>query len=251
MNLTVKVILVFLSSFLLSCENTFKKNKEEMFFLYKSPNDLATKDSIKQYEVINDTIYFKFEKNYWSESSYGYLLYDEIEKENFNLLLEKFLNTIPNINHNYKGFDNPYSFEVKSLKDSKTQFFSEINLLEYSKSTDSIYNYLNELVNLKRTTFLRGKHMNLKIRRISYDLDTLNLSNSNSYLIWKEINFGKNKIKSRNKIQSSYRILLDYWIDYSGEKITDLTTDDLNTFYYNLGDKTYSFKLGRALNLKE
>lgn len=249
-NRTVLVTLIFLNSLLFGCFYKQKADQNLRIILYKAPNLLATKDSITLYEISNDTLYSKTNMSYWSKSKLKYSLLNKVEKEKIKLLLSNILKTeiIPKYSSN--NHDIPYVYEIKAFNKSKLKLFSLINSNDYPDSLDSIFNYVEEISTSKKFFSLEVYHPQVKIRKIVSNLDTINLSNTDCYLIWKNLNTTKNQNITDNHRQATYTILYDYWMDYQGKKISNLTTDNLQDFYYELGGKTYSFQLEKPLQLK-
>lgn len=243
------ITLVFLSSLLFGCFRTQKVNQDLKLVLYKHPNFLTIKDSINLYEISSDTLYFKTNVSYWSKSILKYSLINRTEKEKIKLLLKNILKKRIKPKYTSISHDIPYSYEIKTFDKSKEQIFSTIYSDNYPASIDSIFTYVQNIVALKKFKPLVINHTDIKIRQMVHNLDTFNLSNANSYLIWKKLNISsKNVLKDNSK--AVYKILCNYWIDYKGKRIENLATDNLQDFYYELDNKFYSFKLEEPLQIK-
>lgn len=248
-NHIVLATLIFLNNFLFGCFHKQEADQSLRIILYKAPNLLATRDSITLYEISNDTLYSKTNMSYWSESKLKYSLLNKVEKEKIKLLLSNILKTEIKSKYSSNSHDIPYFYEIKAFNKSKLKLFSSINSDDYPTSLDSIFNYIEKISTSKKFFSLKMYHPQVKIRKIVNNLDTIDLFNTDSYLIWKNLNTIKNQNIIDNYPQFAYKVLFDYWIDYQGEKISNLTTENLKEFYYELESNSYSFQLDAPLQI--
>lgn len=242
------IIGIFLSSFF-SCNYPEKILKNyDKFLLYKAPNFKSKKDSIVLYEIYKDTIFLKSNLSYWSSSNYSFSILRNIEKHNFLSLIDTILMKESNYKNNTIRCNNNENFyEIKKI--SNYEHSSE-SLQNYQENIfDTIFKHLESISSNKIFSPIKVYYPKVQIRRIVHKKDTISLSSTDAYLIWKGLNTQRIELKKRNETTSFYKILSEYDIEFDGKKISNLMTINLNEFIYEYDGKNYSFKIKDSITL--
>ncbi len=108
---------------------------------------------------------------------------------------------------------------------------------------------IDESLSFKEIDISKDCYKELKILKINGNNNTL--SSIETYFIWKKLVFSsKKELLKKNNTQRNYTFMLDYPVNYKGNRISNLTTDNLKRFYYKLNNQIYSFELDSPITIK-
>lgn len=239
------IIIVFLSSFLIfSCAKDVDKRK--LVYYSQRPSTSLLYDGKKELEIVlelrEDTVFVK--KNI-PPSGNNSLEYFKLTVEE-NERLKKILSGIEEIQikpeYISKG-DYEYEYMLK-VGDFTTLIYTE----EYPQKLERLILFLKKII-IKGTYFksieISEDYKDLSIRGIASDAEDVN-SEINNYILWKGLVLeNKKEVLKKEKLKFIYRV--DYPPYYNGNRITNLMSDDLKIFFYELDGKTYCFELDTPL----
>jgi len=247
----LRVIGIFISSLLLyNCSSNLELENKSIFVFKENRKINKERNSKVFYEVINDTLFFRASNPFWGESVLKYKILSRKEKNSIEEILKGLNFSGLKRLYDSNSHDINFQYEIQIFKnkvDFKTVIYSE----EFPNELRRLINFFN---NLSKNSFREIEIENvflsdLKFNRLVKGKDTLRFSNYNNYSLWKGLNTLDSRLE-KNRSKRNYIILFEYPFYYKGEKITNLTTDDLQQFYYELDNKLYSFKLDEPLQIE-
>jgi hypothetical protein len=247
------LIVLSISVFLNSCSDQKLDNIETDLIISKFPNAIWIKDSLLLYQLRGDTIFKKSSTSYWKRNSLKYVLLPNKEKKELHYLINEIIKENPEKKYVSKSDGIEYQKEMCVLKDSTRILSTIIYSDECPKKIDSVFDRISLMFNTYQSQKVQLKSSSLESIRISgliNENDTINFSSADSYLAWKGINTTKNWIELDSLQNGKLELLFSYWIDYKGNKIKKITTNDGKLFFINKDKTTYSFVLDYPISIK-
>lgn len=248
----LRVIGIFISSLLFyNCSSNLELENKTIFVFKENRKINKERNSKVFYEATKDTLFLRASNPFWGENILKYKILSRKEKDNMESILKDLDFLDLKKSYDSKSHDITYQYEIevfenKNKVDFKTVIYSE----EFPNELRKLINFFN---NISKNSFKELKIENsflsdLKFNRLIKEKDTLSFSNYNNYFLWKGLNTINNRLE-KNTFKKDYIILFEYPFNYSGKRIENLTTDNLQDFYYEFEGKHYSFQLDAPLQI--